>query len=257
MKTQRPETDYRPTISYHLNAFGLPEILIILAVIIALALLAIPFFSGKRDRQAQIASIDNLRKWGMALNLSLPDVNNQLPWKGDPIEKAQSDPRFNYAWYILLPPYISTPAWDEIPEDQRPRLGQPSLWINPAVTKRDLPRGSQHVFHYAMNAYLGSGKELLRITRVENPAATVFMGETLGESASLRPDNVVSLFGDSDVARPRTDPRGQANFLFCDGRVAAVTRRVFAAKDDDGNYLAETRLDDRFTFLPYEGAKPF
>ncbi len=248
---------YKPSLLYRLTAFGLPEVLLILAVIVALALLAIPVFSGKRDRQLQVASVDNLRQWGMALNLSLPDVNNQLPWKGDPIEKAPKDPRFNYAWYVLLPPYISASAWDEMLEEQRPRPGQRSIWVNPAVSKRDTPRISEPLFFYAMNAYLGSGNELLRITRVENPSATVFMGETIGESASLRPDNVVSLFGDADVRRPRTDPRGQANFLFCDGRVAAVTRRVFAAQDEEGNYIAENRLDDRFTFLPYEGAKPF
>jgi len=250
----KPSID-RPSLWYRLQAFGLPEVLLLVAAIVAVGLLAIPVLGGKKNKQTQIESVENLRQWGIALNLSLPDVSNQLPWKGDPWYQARQDPRFNYAWYILLPPYISSTPLDEMPENQLPRPGEKSIWVNPAVTKRDLPRGATNLFFYAMNAYLGTDKELLRVTRVANPSATVFMGETAGESASLRPDNVISLFG--DTKNPRKDPEGMAHFLFCDGRVAAVTRRTFAAKDENGNYIAETRLDPRFTFLPFEGAKPF
>jgi len=245
----------RPDLWYRLQAFGLPEILLILTACIGVILLAIPFLTTQKKQHTQIHSVENLRQWGIALNLALPDVSNQLPWKGDPWEQARKAPLFNYAWYILLPPYISQPALDEIPENHQPRVGEKSIWVNPAVAKRDLPRGASRVFFYAMNAYLSTDKELLRISRVHNPSATVFMAETASESASLRPENVISLFG--NTRNPRKDPEGMAHFLFCDGRVAAVTRRTFAAKDENGNYIAETRLDSRFTFLPYEGAKPF
>lgn len=199
---------------------------IILAVIVAL-LLALAAFGWQQSRQRDasgLAGARNLQQWGIALNLYLIDNDNHLPSVGgDPISPKQES-----AWYNALPPYLSQTPLANLSEEQRPRPGDASLWIDPGTKAPRIWDSSVFFFHYGMNRYLQPDKNLrsYKVNELGRPGNVVFLTEVDGYEPFAIPDTVTFRHGTT------------ANVLFCDGHVAPVTRAVLV--DDPLTLLSST-----------------
>jgi prepilin-type N-terminal cleavage/methylation domain-containing protein/prepilin-type processing-associated H-X9-DG protein len=236
-----------------MRAFTLIELLVVIAIIAILAGFGMKVAAGARQRSNMAASISNLRQWWTALSASLADSDGRLPSDGANGGAADiSDPD---AWFNRLPRYIGEKALKDITAAaDAPKPGKKSVWINPAVptsdgTKYVQPPGS-YLFCYAMNDYLSNDTErTMKLTRVENHVATVFMGERGDDQPVLKVDGIKAYFGGG---KPESDPENSANFLFCDGHVGTLKRSEFS----DPRAVNVTQLDRNFTFIPYANAKP-
>jgi len=199
------------------------EILLACTVGVLLLVAAVAWFLARGKDAAGAESARNLQQWGIALNLYLIDNENQLPEVGaTPIEATQEK-----AWYNALPPYLSQTALADLPPDQRPRPGVPSLWIDPVLKPVRAWDSSTFYFNYAMNQALQpqAGMRSFKINELNYPGNVVFLTEVDGFEPSVTPETVAFRHG----GRPAS-PTAIANVLFCDGHVAPVTR---AALVDD------------------------
>ena len=231
------------------TAFTLIEVLVVLAIIAILVAFILPTFSNTQRRARETASVNNLRQWGTALVASLADNNNTFPSDG------QSSGANIYldapeSWFNRLPPYMKELSLSDR-RTNPPKVGDKSVWINPAVPvnlNKQIQPPTKFLFCYAMNYWLYSSGNFLSAARIEYPGATVFMAETNQINfSSCNPQYIVSYFGDGN---PTTDPDNLANFLFCDGHVAALPRKQFTA----ATAVDSTIIDPSFTFVPYVGA---
>jgi prepilin-type N-terminal cleavage/methylation domain-containing protein len=62
------------------NAFTLIELLVVIAIIAILAALLLPALNGAKQRALQTADLNNLKEFGIAMNLVAQDDNDRMPW---------------------------------------------------------------------------------------------------------------------------------------------------------------------------------
>jgi prepilin-type processing-associated H-X9-DG protein len=217
-------------------------IALVLLVFVALAI-AWPFWSQQRSKHARQVSANNLRQWGIALNLYLGDSQNILPLTGSSETITTAD----NAWFNALPPYLSHPMLKDLPPAERPGHRNDSFWCNPAAK---LPKSGAAPFYftYGMNAWLSvTSHGLYKIYEIENPMAVVFLAEVEGSTPVARPDSVVPRHG----GKSPQDPNASAYFLFCDGHVELKTRAEFSAPKGLEDPLAPS---EKLTWVPFLNA---
>ena len=238
--------------------FTLIELLVVIAIIAVLAALVMPAYASVKRKGQQTSSINNLRQWGAALAASLGDNNNTLPSDGQSslstihIDQAE-------AWFNRLPLYMGErPLSDRKDQAAKPKAGEKSIWINPAVPLSENAgiTGDKFLFCYGMNYWLYKKDVYLSMPMIEFPSGTVFMAETGQVGYSVcNPDpkkpSIHAYFGTGD---PLKSPDNVANFLFCDGHVVSMKRSDFVASAAVDS-KAKT-LNSSFTFIPYVGADP-
>lgn len=199
----------------------LREIIIVGVALILLILLLVPVFRKRSDRDLSMMSAQNLMQWGIALNLYLIENANTLPEVGP--DTVSED--FEKAWYNALPPYLS-----QEPLSTRSRLEidpeTTSLWVDPAVDPKDIPRYQDFVLTYAMNRCLQPSPEdgAYRIFDLQNPGAVIFLTEVLQSNPGATPEDVRFRHG------TRSEPK--AHVLFCDGHVELLDRKVLTENPD-------------------------
>ncbi len=232
----------------HRAGFTLVELLVVMVIIAVLAALLLPAFRNVQRKGRQTSSINNLRQWGVALVASLSDHNNTFPADGQGSGSIYLDQP--EAWFNRLPPYLK----EKTLLDRRftpPKAGDKSIWINPAVPttlNKQVKGPSSFLFCYAMNYFLYKRDVYLAMPMIEYPSNTVFMTETNEINFSVsNPKYIRAYFGDGDPAKA---PDNVANFLFCDGHVASLTRKQF----DIPSATENDPVNSQFTFVPYLNA---
>ena len=229
-------------------AFTLIELLVVIAIIAVLAAILVPVMAEMRRKSAQTSSANNLRQWGVALNLSVGESDFQMPWEGQPV--TIDDPT---AWYNVLPPYVGVMPFYKMTAADFPRAGQKSIWVNPAVPLTANDTYKPYLFSYAMNYYLSTAAiPRLQVTKVTKPSATVFMAEKGDDFANCNPTYIKAYFGSGSVD---SDRQNGANFLFCDGHIGFLRREEFDPKYNP-KVTQNSPPDPEFTFVPYDGAAP-
>ena len=234
--------------------FTLLELLVVIVIIAILAALLLPAFASVKRKGQQTASINNLRQWGAALAGSLADNNNTFPADGQALSKIYIEQ--TEAWFNRLPPYMGEkPLVDRQAQDAKPKAGEKSVWVNPAVPGSANAGiiGDKFLFCYGMNYWLYSKDHYLSMSAIEYPAGTVFMAETAEIGYSVcNPDpkvpSIHAYFGNGD---PLTSDENVADFLFCDGHVRSMTRKEFKVVEARNADV----LNSAFTFVPYLKAK--
>jgi len=204
--------DNRPTMKPR-------EILLAGAVGILLIVAVIAWLISRGKETSGAASARNLKQWGIALTVYLSDNNNQLPEVGaTPIEATQEK-----AWYNALPPYLSQTPLAELPPEERPRPGVPSLWIDPQLKAVRVWDPDTFYFNYGMNRALQPQANVrsFKVNELNYPGNVVFLTEVDGYDPDVTPDTVAFRHGGKS-----TSPTATANVLFCDGHVAPVTRAL-------------------------------
>lgn len=254
------------------SAFTLIELLVVLAIITVLAGLVFTVMASSRNKANETTSLNNLKQWGSALDLSLADFDGRMP--SDGMKSGSLDIDDESAWFNRLPPYIkqlplSHPDFVKTP----PKIGDRSIWVNPSVPNslfaeiNDPP--NKFLFSYAMNDYLSGGTQegpnggaeverTIPKIRVENPAGTIFMTEQADEKPAARPETIRAFVGPDD---PKAAPKNAAYMLFCDGHVKALPRNqwdpeLMEISQENPSTLDAENLNRHITFIPFKGATP-
>jgi prepilin-type N-terminal cleavage/methylation domain-containing protein/prepilin-type processing-associated H-X9-DG protein len=207
------------------RAFTLIELLVVIAIIAVLVALLFPVFGGMLRKGQQTTSASNLRNWASGFNASVGENDGEMPtsgWVNSSFSAADPD-----AWFNRIPRAMKDrPLADFVPATT-PQLGERSIWINPAVPTKTATPGN-FIFCYGYNEKLvqtsKEGDRPLKIALLEFPSLTVLMGEKADKSPQLTIGLVRAYFGSGD---PLLAPDNEANFLFCDGHVEAVKRKIF------------------------------
>jgi prepilin-type processing-associated H-X9-DG protein len=184
------------------------EIVCFAALLLIVVAVAVPWFQHQARASARTASLQNLRQWGIALNLYLLENDHALPAAAT----NTADPN---AWFNALPPYLSLPPLQETSLSQ---IGPGTLWTDPAAR---LPASGtpSTLTTYGMNAWLqpDPNAPAWRIYDIEDPSSTLFLIET--EPGRLRAQPADTAFRHG---RPAPHPEACAHALFCDGHVEAI-----------------------------------
>ena len=95
-----------------LRAFTLIELLVVIAIIAILAAMLLPVLGKAKAKAKATACLNNLKQWGMAMQLYTTDNEDFLPPEGSP---NPTDTATNTGWYIQLPQMINLPRYHDMP----------------------------------------------------------------------------------------------------------------------------------------------
>lgn len=229
---RRPEPGSGPRAGLSRN-----EVLSLLVLVLLAVAVVLPYFQYRARAAKRSASLQNLRQWGIALNLYLVESDNSLPASGTGPDDAR-------AWFNTLPVYLSLKP---LSGQTRESVLEVGLWTDPAA-RVDAPGGPETAVTYGMNAWLHPhpDKAPCRIYEVEDPTATFFLLATEPGRLRVLPGQIAYRHG---VATPKSKSRSQA--LFCDGHVEEISPQ-------QGNHpdaaKSGTTPPARPTWVPYFNA---
>ena len=190
-------------------AFTLVELLVVIAIIAILAGFAAGVYGRTQASRDQVESAARLRQWGVALGAYVGQNDGDLPRRGQGVQPVTQMDRPE-DWFNALPPFLSQPGYGELVKTgRRPKANEHSIFVRPGAKD---PGGTAFL-SYGMNMNLSPWNlpAPTKITRIEQPASTVFLAECPGAYASTYPS-----------ARPYgcvAPYNGRGNILFLDGHV--------------------------------------
>ncbi len=184
------------------RAFTLIEVLVVIALIAILAGLLLPAYNRARQKASAAFCLNNLKQWGTATHLFTMENNGLLPKDGFATPTLPG--HFVNGWYVQLPEVMGLPPYLSMPWRTNSAIdpGQ-SVWICPANSRRS---NGNLLFHYCLNSQVNGMAEQIRISRLRNPTATVWLFDN-GKTNAVAQQNHV---------HPNLHARG-AQFLFIDG----------------------------------------
>ncbi len=206
----------------------LMEVLIAVAVVVALAAIAIPVMSSMKQRANRARTLEKLRSLGIAMISYTDDHNGALPWEDAPGSddwQAVADPANSDVWYNALPALMNHPPASELAH--RPELfydeSYPLCVPGAPYPSGDKKLGSP-LFALAMNSRLqrkdDSGvKERGTLLRIRVPQRTVIFLER-GLAGDKKSNPGQRGFSGSPKANPRAfvgRHNGKGLLLFADG----------------------------------------
>ena len=155
------------------SGFSLIEMLFVVAVIMILAGLMFPIAGSVRARAQRAGCLNNLRQWGLALNLYLDEHRGVYPaWKTG-----------KNAWYEVLPSYLDRPAMSE--ETVFPGQGRKSVFLCPSDRGDGVEQGDYYS-SYTFNTHVSVSDGAKRQHQIKNPDKFVVFSETaVGEKPGV------------------------------------------------------------------------
>ena len=211
-------------------AFTLVELLVVIAIIGVLAGLVMSALGNARAQGQSARCVNNLRQWGLALQMYVDDHDGFIPRRGQGVNPVVVINR-SEDWFNCLPRYFNSQPYSKLVAEginclpvyfgtkpfsvlvatgDAPHAGDTStIFIDPAAKDP----GGPHFLPYAMNMYLSPWirPQQHKFSEIPRPEQLAFMADALGPYASTVP----SQLGYSVQARHS----GRANVVFVDGRV--------------------------------------
>ncbi len=209
---------------------SLMEVLVVVGVLVLLLAMLFPGLGKAREQARRILCQNNLRQWGMAMQLYRDDNQNYLPMEGTTGTKAYEH---KYGWFNVLPPYLNAPAYRDVEGVGKDIREFPELhmWICPSknLSPAYKSNSGMNQFHYAMNMLL-DGMQSLPGDDAEKPIIaspfskkphTVLMFDIFSNSPRGTQQNVGTSYH-----------RGIGNVLFIDGSVRSFRSAEFVTDGD-------------------------
>lgn len=188
-------------------AFTLVELLVVVAVVATLTALLLPALGEAKTKVRNVACLNNLKQWGLAVHLYAAEHDDFLPDEGAPTPGPNSLAR---GWYVSLPRMLGVPPYHAMPWRTNPAVipGR-SLFICPANTRR---AANNNLFHYCLNGHIdgtGTNDRPRKTSSINDPAQVVYLFDNGKRAAVAQQNNVHTNLHDQG-----------AQFLFVDGHVA-------------------------------------
>ncbi len=191
------------------KGFTLIELLVVIAIIAIVAGLSLSVISKSQASRGQAESAARLRQWSAALSAYVSANDGDLPRRGQGVQPVTQLTRPE-DWFNALPPYLGQPGYGTlVSTGRRPKAAEQSIFVRPGAKDP----GGVAFLSYAMNMNLSPWNlpAPTKSTRIEQPAATVFLAESPGPYSSTYP---------SKRAYGCVTPyNGRGNILFLDGHV--------------------------------------
>jgi prepilin-type processing-associated H-X9-DG protein len=159
------------------------------------------------------ACIGNLRQWGVALSLYLPDHDGRIPRRGQGVRPVEMLDRPD-DWFNCLPPYLGLPPYSELViAGREPRPHDKSIFVCPSAGESK----QAHFLSYGMNMYLSpwNRPDMHRLQEIPSPSQLAFLADGPGGWSSTVPS------GQNYSVRARH--AGTANVLFVDGHIVSFS----------------------------------
>jgi prepilin-type processing-associated H-X9-DG protein/prepilin-type N-terminal cleavage/methylation domain-containing protein len=219
-------------------AFTLIELLTVITIIAILSGLALGVYGRAQAARGQVESSARLRQWGAALGAYLGANDGDLPRRGQGVQEVTQLDRPE-DWFNALPPFLGQPGYGALVKaGLRPKADEHSIFVRPGAKDP----GRTAFLSYGMNMNLSPWNLAAptKITRIEQPALTVFLAESPGAYASTYPS--VRAYG---CVAPYN---GRGNILFLDGHVGAFDADYIGVgkgdpQRDDVRWLTGTESD--------------
>lgn len=246
------------------GGFTLMELLLVVAMIGILTSMLMPVLAKAKSRAQAVRCLNNLRQWGLSLQLYTAENEDRIPRDGlddqglyavdTTMVDGPGSPRDPVAWFNALPSGVGEKPFSNYwTRTQRPRErfpfpgGLAPMWHCPAAraTREDtfLRNGAFGFFSLAMNEELkqvGGVRSVAtratleyplmpRLTDLTSPGTTVFQSDaafspTLERFSSAPDRNGTTPAGGSGTFAQRHSYRG-ANLGFLDGHAGFFMRR--------------------------------
>lgn len=215
---------------------SLLEVLVVIGVLVLLLAILVPSLYAAREKARRMFCQNNLRQWGVALQLYRQEHNEYLPTEGTYFDIGRHG-----TWFNELPRYVDLPAYKNVARDgelirEHPKI---HLWICPSKNLTDAYKSGsgKNQFHYGMNQVLdglgdppdGSddapgfpdrGRKPVSALTYESEPRTVFLFDIAPNSPAGTPRSVATEYQRGYDGRKLGRFHGDyANVLFLDGAV--------------------------------------
>ncbi|MEK6798914.1 MAG: DUF1559 domain-containing protein [Planctomycetota bacterium] len=129
------------------------EVLTVVSILLFLLAMLLPGLYEAKEHARRAQCLNNLRQWGVALQMYRDDHYDYLPTEGTYLA-----PKKPYTWFNVLPPYLSAPAYKDVEGVGKLIRDFPELhiWICPSKNLGRLYKSEtgKNQFHYGMNEVL-------------------------------------------------------------------------------------------------------
>ena len=214
------------------RAVSMPEVLVVGSVIAFMLALLVPGLGRAREQMRRTQCMNNLRQWGIALQMYRDENTDFLPTEGTYLGTGLDK---RHTWYNGLPPYLGLPAYKDFEGANVDIKSLPEIhvWICPAKNLTDaFKSGSgKNQFHYGMNQVL-DGLGSLPSGSVDTPGFPDLPDEPMAGKQFLKYPNTVFLF---DIAP--NSPAGTPRDVAMEGYRDHENRRVAKFHGDFANFL--------------------
>ena len=208
------------------RGFTLIEIIVVIAIVLVLAAILLPVFTGARETARTATCSNNLKQIGFAIDQYVQDSGGFYP-DDDVAKKIKS----SCAWPVLIFPYLKSAELLQCPSFERGEYLPDCPPSEPIIIK-DEPSQYENwdgSYDLSANSDFQNNGFLVSAVRVRNPSSRILSYDGMGSEATLQHEPLPSLETLNQKGYNRH--RDGLNALFFDGHIKWIALdHVYDAK---------------------------